>query len=93
MFVQVSIHRPHADKEALLLDSMYRFSEAARTQPGLREVYALKDHRTGHLVGIAIWESREAAHAARPAILAAVEGDDFEAWEAEEPQAYHLEAP
>jgi hypothetical protein len=42
-------------------------------------------------VGFAIWESMDALTAARPALGAATEGDDFDAWEAEPVRVFLLE--
>lgn len=79
----MSIHRPHPDKEHLLIESMHRYGEAARHQKGLVGVYTLKDISSGELVGIAIWDSEETYQAAGPALMKATEGDDFDSWEME----------
>jgi heme-degrading monooxygenase HmoA len=81
MYINISVHRPRPGKEDLVIDSMHRYGTAARTQPGLREVHTLKDEKAGVLVGLAIWDSEEAAIAARPALMEAVKDDDFEDWE------------
>lgn len=57
MVVMVSIHRPHPDKENLLIDSMHRYGEAAKQQKGLISVHTQKDQSTGELFGLAIWDS------------------------------------
>jgi hypothetical protein len=36
--------------------------------------------RDASLYGLAVWESEDAAHAAGPALNAAVADDDFESW-------------
>ncbi len=59
---------------------MRRYGEAARSHAGLRFVTTLRDSASGDLVGLAVWESPEAAQAATPALHAAVKGDDFDAW-------------
>jgi len=91
MFVHISIHRPRLGKERLLIDSMHRFGEAMKNQPGLKQAHTLKDQKTGHLIGLAIWDSKENWLAARPAMLETVKDDDFESWEDEPPVVYHLE--
>ena len=84
LFVNMSIHRPHPEKENLLTESMHRYGEAARHQKGLVFVCPpLKDTSSGELVGIAIWDSEEAFQEAGPALTKATEGDDFDSWEAE----------
>ena len=45
----------------------------------------------GRLVGLAIWESREAFLAAAPGIFAAVNDDPFDEWEAEPTVSLQLE--
>ena len=82
MLYHVSIHRPKREHERDVIDSMHRFGAAARTQDGLVEVHTLKDRRSDALIGLAVWESAEALDAARPALAAATEDDDFETWDA-----------
>ena len=82
MLYHVSIHRPKPEHEQDVIDSMHRFGDAARTQGGLLEAHTLKDRRSDALMGLAVWESAEALEAARPALAAATEHDDFDAWDA-----------
>jgi hypothetical protein len=70
---------------------MHRYGAAARSREGLREVHTLRDKRSGVLVGLAIWESEDAKRAAASVLAAAVEGDDFDAWEAEPATSFALE--
>ena len=90
MFVNLSIHHPHPDKERLLIDSMHRYGDAAKKQRGLLSVHTLKDETTGELVGIAIWDSKESFLAARPALMKATEKDDFDTWEKEPIKGHRL---
>jgi heme-degrading monooxygenase HmoA len=92
MFTHLSIHHPKAGQEQFLIESMQRFAAAMQGQPGLQQAYTLRDGRTGTLVGLAIWDSREAMTAARPAMAAATVNDDFDAWEEGDPEVFHLEA-
>jgi quinol monooxygenase YgiN len=80
VYVNISRMKPSPGYEAQLIDSMHRFSEAARTQAGLTLVTTLRDAGSGDLFGLAVWESEAAARAARPALMEAVSGDDFETW-------------
>ncbi|HEX2910580.1 MAG TPA: hypothetical protein VH186_07205 [Chloroflexia bacterium] len=91
MFIHMSIHHPRPGKEELLVDSMHRFGAAMQGQPGLQQVFTLRDSRTGQLVGLAIWDSKEEMLKARPAMEEAVKDDDFDAWEAEPVISYALE--
>ena len=60
--------------------SIHRFGAAAVAQ-GATEAHTFKDARSDVLIGLAIWKSDEDLAAARPALGAAVEHDDFDAWE------------
>jgi heme-degrading monooxygenase HmoA len=91
MLYHISIHRPKPEHAQTVVDSMHRFGAAARTQEGLREVHTLKDQRSEALMGFAIWESAEALAAARPALAAATEGDDFDTWETAPIEMFLLE--
>jgi heme-degrading monooxygenase HmoA len=91
MLYHLSIHHPKPGHERDVVDSMHRFGDAARTQAGLVEVHTLKDRRSDALVGFAVWESADALEAARPALAAATEHDDFEAWEASPIQGFGLD--
>jgi heme-degrading monooxygenase HmoA len=91
MLYHIAIHTPRPEHANDVIDSMHRFGDAARTQPGLREVHTLRDVRDGTLMGLAIWDSAEALAAARPALAAATEGDDFDAWEIEPIRMFLLE--
>ena len=94
MFVNISVHRIRPGKEALMIDSMRRFGEAAQKAGGIQRIHTLKDERSGALVGLAIWDSREAYEAAGPALMAAVEGDDFDDWREGPWASYHcVEVP
>jgi hypothetical protein len=80
VYVQLTTMAPNEGYEQQLIDSMHRFSAAARTQPGLQFTTTLRDAATGELVGLAVWVSEDAASSAAPVLMAAVEGDDFETW-------------
>jgi heme-degrading monooxygenase HmoA len=91
MLYHLAIHRPKPEHEQDVIDSMHRFGEAARSQDGLVEVHTLKDQRSDALLGLAIWASADALAAARPALAAATEHDDFETWEAAPIEGFLLE--
>jgi heme-degrading monooxygenase HmoA len=78
VFVRIGIHYPGPGREKQLLDLMHRFGEAQRSQPGLREVNALRDEKTGCLVGLAIWDSKEDWLAARDRVMPLVDGVDWD---------------
>jgi heme-degrading monooxygenase HmoA len=83
MIVHLSILTPKPQHLDDLVASMHRFGAAARGQPGLREVHTLRDESGGTLVGLAIWESREAFEAGVESMRTAVEDDPFEKWRGE----------
>jgi quinol monooxygenase YgiN len=80
MYVNLSIMRPNADFADQTRDSMHRFAATARAQPGCIACATLADGESSSLYGLAVWESEDAAHAAGPALNAAVADDDFESW-------------
>jgi hypothetical protein len=89
MFVNIAVHRLRPGKEPKMLDSMRRYCEAAKAAGGLQRIHTLKDERTGALIGLAIWDSREAYEAAGPALMNAVEGDDFREWHEQDWEIFH----
>jgi hypothetical protein len=89
VFVNISVHRIRPGKERLMIESMQRYGEAAQRAGGLQRVHALKDERSGAIIGLAIWDSKSAYEAAGPALMAAVEGDDFADWHEEQWTNYH----
>lgn len=56
----MSVHHPHPEHREALIDSMHRFEAALDGQPGLISMPTLADGDTDRLVGLAIFESREA---------------------------------
>jgi len=90
VFVHLSIHNPKPGHERDLIDSMHRFAAAAQGAPGLREAHALKDLRSGRLVGLAIWEDEECWRCGVEAMRAAVEDDPFDEWEERDPDGFTL---
>jgi len=87
MHVILNIHRPLAGKSEELKASMQRYGAAVRTQPGLIDVYTI-EATDGALIGLAIWESKEACDTGRAAGRAAVKDDPFDEWESEPIVAY-----
>jgi hypothetical protein len=82
VYLNISVMRPVDGHEQDLIDSMHRFCNAARAA-GSTFCTTVRDE-TGALVGVAAWESQDAARAAGPALMQAVEADDFDSWVAEE---------
>lgn len=80
MFLFYAVHYPHPEKEDLLIQSMYEFSELIKKQPGLIFVnpYPFRDPEKGTLVGLAVWESQEAFQAALPNLENAFPSEEWE---------------
>ena len=91
MIVHLSIHTPKPGKEQALIDSMHRFGAAAVGQPGFVDAKALRDKRTGRLVGMARWEDEASWRAGVEVMRAAVEDDPFDEWEAADTEGFFLE--
>jgi hypothetical protein len=79
-FAVVSVHSPLPEYRAAVLDSMQRYSQVARSQPGLLWTGVIDDD-SGRYVGIAVWESADAAQTASPALMAEVGDDPFATWD------------
>ncbi len=81
-FAVVSVHSPLPEHRAAVLDSMQRYSRVAREQPGLVWTGVVDDD-SGRFVGVAVWESADAARAASAALLREVGDDPFSTWDAQ----------
>jgi heme-degrading monooxygenase HmoA len=90
IFVSLAIHRPKPDQAAGMVDAMHRFGAAARGAPGLLGIYTLRDGESEALIGLALWDSAEAFHAARPAMRAAIADVDFTLLEDDQPEVFLL---
>jgi hypothetical protein len=77
----MSIHHPHPEYEAALIDSMHRYGNAIRGRAGLQSIHTLKDKRSDRLIGLAIFDSAADFQRLAPLARAAVEDDPFETWE------------
>lgn len=93
MLLFYSIHYPRPEKEALLVQSMHKYGELMKKQPGLIFVapYPFKDTDKGTLTGVSIWESEEAFQVAIPLVRGArKEEPDHDEWEIRPPEVYTL---
>jgi len=90
MFVHLAIHHPKPEHADDLLASMHRVDAAAQGAPGLVQIGAWRDQRSGRLVGLALWESAEAFEASAERIFAAVADDPFDQWLELPPDVFHL---
>jgi quinol monooxygenase YgiN len=79
-YAVVSVHSPRPEHRAAVLDSMQRYSRVARSQPGLVWT-GVVDDTGGRFVGVAVWESADAARSASPALMAEVGDDPFSEWD------------
>ena len=93
MFVHLAVHHPKPEHAADLLASMGRVDEAAQGSPGLIQIGAWQDQRSGRVVGLAMWESQEAFAASAERIFQAVADDPFDQWLGQPPDVFHLTRP
>lgn len=80
-FITLGIHYVKPEYVDDLLGAMQRINEAAHGAPGLLKIGAWRDIPTGRLVGVSMWESREAFEAAQKRIFAAAADLPFDQWE------------
>ena len=69
MFVHLAVHYPKPEHADDLLASMKRARRRGPGTPGLVQMNAWRDAKSDRLVGLAIWESREAWEAGGAADL------------------------
>ena len=91
MIAHIAIHRPNPESVDDVIASMERFAAAGRSQPGLQEVHTMRDAESATLLGLALWETREAFDRGVQAMRAAVEDDLFAEWEDTPPEVYIFE--
>lgn len=91
MFTHIAIHTPKPEHRADVMASMQRVGAASDGAAGLIQMGPWQEIDGDRLVGLAIWESREAFLAAAPAIFATVRDDPFDEWESEPTVSLHLE--
>jgi heme-degrading monooxygenase HmoA len=59
MFLNMATAEPQPGKDAELKERMRSFAEALRPMPGLVNVFVLREHETGSLVGLSIWQDMQ----------------------------------
>jgi hypothetical protein len=89
VFVHLAIHSPRPGKAEAMLESMQRFG-AAMEAAGLVLHASLHDERSSRLVGLAVWESREAWEAAIGAARETIEDLDIDDLLEEPPDVFLL---
>lgn len=93
MFIHLAVHHPRPEYAADLLASMGRVDQTAQGSPGLIQIGAWQDQRSGRVVGIAVWESQEDFAASVERIFRAVADDPFDQWLEQPPDVFHLTQP
>ena len=71
----------------------YRVRIYKLTQKGdefISEIHTLKDEKSGRLVGLAIWDSKEQMIAQRSVMMETTKDDDFDLWEEGEMEGFFL---
>ncbi|TFV95279.1 antibiotic biosynthesis monooxygenase [Leifsonia flava] len=79
-YAVVSVHSPRPEHREAVVESMSRYSQVARQQPGFVWT-GIVDDASGRLVGIAVWESIDHAQAASEPLMAEVGDDPFTTWD------------
>lgn len=90
MYAVISVHTPKPEYRDELINSMHRFGAALQGQPGLVGAHTLAAADGNRLIGLAMFEAREAAQAAMPLANQAVADDDFDLWEAQETEGFRV---
>ncbi|WP_155368628.1 antibiotic biosynthesis monooxygenase family protein [Catellatospora vulcania] len=90
MFAHLAVHHPKPEHADDLLAAMHKVDAAAQGAPGLIRIGAWRDERTDRLIGLALWDSKEAFEAAAPSIFAAVAGEPLDEWSTSPPDSLHL---
>ncbi len=91
VFAHLSIHYPKPPHMAETLDSMRRVADAAQGAPGLIGIGPWRDARSGRIIGLSLWESKEAFEAAMPAIFESLPDRDPDGeWQERPPDGFRL---
>lgn len=90
MVIHLAVHFPKPEHADDLLASMKRLDAASTGAPGLVQMNAWRDAGSDRLVGLAIWESREAWEAEAPLIFETVANDPLTEWWTQPPDSFHL---
>jgi len=91
MFVHMTLHYPLRGNEEDVVDAMRRYAAVMDGKPGGREAHLLQDTRTGKIVGLYMWDTKEHWEAVLPEMEDAIKDDPFHEWEDMPPKVYHLE--
>lgn len=89
-FVHLAVHHPKPGCVDEVLEQMLEVDAAAQGAPGLIQIGAWRDERTDRLIGLAIWESKEAWAGSVEKIFSVVDQDRLDAALARDPDVFHL---
>jgi heme-degrading monooxygenase HmoA len=90
VFIHLAVQHPKPGQEPHLIESMRRFGRPAEHAQGMRLHAILKDEATAALVGITVWDSRDAWEAVTGDMRAAVKDDPFDEWWERPPEVFFL---
>lgn len=76
MYLIMGVHHPKPGMEKTLLEVQEKFGKAQQGHRGLISGFIWKDEKTGVIIGIALWDTKEDYDAARPDMDKALEGSD-----------------
>jgi quinol monooxygenase YgiN len=89
MFITMVFHHPKPEHREQFLQFMHTIEEGMAGTPGLVSIESFQDLDANRLVAIGRWESREAATAGIPRLLA-IGGRD-PAWSAKDDELFRLQ--
>jgi heme-degrading monooxygenase HmoA len=90
MYVFMSIHTPKPGQADALSASMKRYGAALAGAPGLILVETLRDENSERLVGLTVWESKDAWQASIHLAREVIKDDPFEEWEGAPVEGFRL---
>ena len=90
MFVHMSVHSPKDAYREPLRDSMHRFRGAIEQVDGFIDGGVFEDEKTGRLIGMIRWRSREDMEQNIHLAAEVIQHDDFDTWEHHPPESFLL---
>ena len=91
VFVHLAIKYSKPEHVADNLASMRRVADAAQGAPGLIGIGPWQDTRTGQIIGLSLWESKQAFEAGMPAIFGSLPDLDPDGeWDERPPDSFRL---
>ncbi len=91
VFVHLAIKYSKPEHVADNIASMRRVADAAQGAPGLIGIGPWRDARSGRVIGLSLWESKEAFESAMRSVFASLPDLDPDGeWDERPPDSFHL---